>query len=156
MNYLTLQYEMVRESRVVLFTYCEKIASTDLLNEHTSFGRGGSIRNLLVHIANTYEFWIGLHGLKKKMIFTTYESQTTISDISPLFEAIDRMMLEFINRFEDSVSEQIYYEINGLKGDTTPLKLFTHVIAHEFHHKGQILSLSRKLGYVPVDTDIMR
>ncbi len=37
-----------------------------------------------------------------------------------------------------------------------PLKLFTHVITHEFHHKGQILSLSRHLGYVRVDTDIIR
>jgi uncharacterized damage-inducible protein DinB len=35
-------------------------------------------------------------------------------------------------------------------------KLFTHTITHEFHHKGQILTLSRQLGYTPVDTDIMR
>ncbi|MCB0535444.1 MAG: hypothetical protein KDD14_24780 [Saprospiraceae bacterium] len=37
-----------------------------------------------------------------------------------------------------------------------PLRLFTHIVTHEFHHKGQILSLSRHLGYTPVDTDIMR
>ena len=37
-----------------------------------------------------------------------------------------------------------------------PFKLFTHVITHEFHHQGQILPMSRQLGYIPVDTDVMR
>ena len=38
----------------------------------------------------------------------------------------------------------------------TPLQLFTHTITHEFHHKGQVMSMSRLLGYVPVDADIIR
>ncbi len=87
----------------------------DFLNQNNSFGRGGSIRNLLVHIANTCEFWIIKHARKKDITFTEYTAK-----------------------------------------NTTPFELFTHVITHEFHHKGQVLSLSRHLGYIPVDTDIIR
>ncbi len=45
---------------------------------------------------------------------------------------------------------------NGAILMVNPLQLFTHVITHEFHHKGQIMSLSRHLGYTPVDADIIR
>ncbi|WP_423227985.1 DinB family protein [Sabulibacter ruber] len=30
------------------------------------------------------------------------------------------------------------------------------MITHEFHHKGQIPSLGRHLGFVPDDTDVVR
>jgi len=36
----------------------------------------------------------------------------------------------------------------------TPLQLFTHVLTHEFHHKGQIMTMCRILGYTPVETDV--
>ena len=126
------------------------------LSENNSFGRGGSIRNLLVHIANTYEFWIAKHGLNKDVVFTNYHSQKSIQDIIVLFDTIDNFMYEFIALLEKQGDKQIQYEINGIKNTATLFKLFSHVITHEFHHKGQILSLSRHLGYTPVDTDIMR
>ncbi|RZK68975.1 MAG: hypothetical protein EOO92_22520, partial [Pedobacter sp.] len=40
--------------------------------------------------------------------------------------------------------------------DTTVTSLFTHVITHEFHHKGQIMSMMRLIGYIPPDADIIR
>lgn len=123
---------------------------------NSSFGRGGSIRNLLVHIANTYEFWIAKHGLKQNIDFSSYDSMTSVNDIMKLFENIDSMMADFIKHFGDHPYQNIYFEINGAGNSTMALNLFTHVITHEFHHKGQILSISRHLGYIPVDTDIMR
>ena len=58
--------------------------------------------------------------------------------------------------FESNPSNPIAYETRGGKGITTPATIFADVTTHEFHHKGQILSISRHLGYVPVDTDIIR
>ncbi|MNY69859.1 DinB family protein [compost metagenome] len=64
-------------------------------------------------------------------------------------------MLEFISKMDD-FEDEIVYEVQNIKNSAKPFKVFTHVITHEYHHKGQILSLSRHLGYTPVDTDIMR
>ncbi|MNG23705.1 hypothetical protein D3C84_1083390 [compost metagenome] len=50
------QYEFIKESRGILFEFCKTISAEDFVNQNTSFGRGGSIRNLLVHVANTYEY----------------------------------------------------------------------------------------------------
>ena len=79
-----------------------------------------------------------------------------INEVIELFDTVDNFMYEFIALLEKQGDKPIQYEINGIKNTAAPFKLFSHVITHEFHHKGQILSLSRHLGYIPVDTDIMR
>ena len=85
-----------------------------------------------------------------------YDSKQSVTDIIELFDGVDNMMYEFIKLFENPGAKEIYYDIDGVKNSASLLKLFTHVITHEFHHKGQILSISRHLGYTPVDTDIIR
>ena len=155
-QYAQQQYQMVRDSRKALFDYCKTISAGDFLKENSSFGRGGSMRNLLVHIANAYGFWIGQYGLNKNMLFSEYESKQNVEAVIELFEQVDSLVFEFITSLQDNEMKNINYEINGIKNSVQPFKLFTHVITHEFHHKGQILSISRQLGYTPVDTDIVR
>jgi len=153
-NFCKQQYELVRESRAVLFNYCKTISEKHFIAENNFFGRGGSIRNLLVHIANTYEFWIAQQSLNHEVIFSTYDSKKTVTDIVELFDIVDIFMNEFISLIAEN--KLIEYKVNAITNTAAPFRLFSHVITHEFHHKGQILSLSRHLGYLPVDTDIMR
>jgi uncharacterized damage-inducible protein DinB len=152
---MTAQYKLVQESRNVLFDFCKTISPENLLFENSSFGRGGSIRNLLVHNANTYEFWIANKALNKNIAYTEYNSLKAIEEVRTLFKKIDSYIFEFLERYPAAEFPMISFEINGLENKIAPFKLFTHVITHEFHHKGQILSMSRHLGYTPVDTDII-
>ncbi|MDW8849974.1 DinB family protein [Flavobacterium sp. MMLR14_040] len=154
-TYIKEQYNYVKESRNVVFEYCKTVSSEDFINQNTSFGRGGSMRNLLVHIANTYEYWIANLALKKDPKYAEYEDNLTVQDVILLFDTVDLFMEEFIREMDLS-DREIVYEIQGNKNSASSLKFFSHVITHEYHHKGQILSLSRHLDYIPVDTDIMR
>lgn len=149
------QYALAAESRAALFEYCSQIAPKDFLAENSSFGRG-SIRNLLVHIANTYQFWIGKHALEKEMEFTAYDAVNSMEEMVSLFEEVDMLVTEFLHLLETKSMTEIEIKLAGKKRKVTLLRLFTHVVTHEFHHKGQVLSLSRHLGYTPVDTDVMR
>ncbi len=155
-KYATEQYDLVRESRKVLLGFCKTISADNFAKENSLFGNGGSIRNLFVHIANAYEFWITTCGLNKNIVFTKYESKENIRDIIDLFDTIDISMVEFIQSFKNREIKRIYFEIDGVKNNADSFKLFSHVITHEFYHKGQILSVSRLLGYIPIDTDIIR
>lgn len=155
-SYFEYQYRLVQGSRKTLFDYCKRISNENFLNQNSSFGRGGSIRNLLVHIANTYEYWIVKHALDNDIAFTEYTSINDIDAVVEMFGLIDTEIIDFSHRYESSKLMPIDLKLNGVTKTTTPLELFTHVITHEFHHKGQILSLSRHLGYVPIDTDIIR
>jgi uncharacterized damage-inducible protein DinB len=42
-----------------------------------------------------------------------------------------------------------------VKGLEMPRWLFTQAVTHEFHHKGQIVTIARQLGYQPVETDLV-
>ncbi|UGU15256.1 DinB family protein [Sinomicrobium kalidii] len=154
-NIFEAQYEQVRQSREVLFQYCNTISQKDFIRESSSFGRG-SIRNLLVHTGNTYEFWIGKQALQRDGEFMPYASVTTISELYTYYDRIDELVHEFLHRFASHLTGEIPVHIDDTTRNIAPLQLFTHVITHEFHHKGQVLSLSRHLGYTPVDTDIIR
>ena len=152
---MLLQYDLVKQSRDVLLQYCETIAAVDFCAENSAFGRG-SIRNLLVHIGNTYAFWLGDQALRKAIEFTPYHSIQDVEESRQLFLKVDELVAEFIQAFSADCLSDIDISINDKVAQASPLKLFTHVITHEYHHKGQVLSLSRHMGYIPVDTDIMR
>lgn len=154
-EYAKQQYEFVQGSRQVLFEYCKTISPEDLTKLPASFGGRGSIANLLVHISNTYEYWIAKTALNKNISFSQYDTNKNIDDVIKLFNTVNSHMAEFMTDCVSSENE-IEFQLNGQKGKAKPFKLFSHVISHEYHHKGQILSLSRHLGYTPVDTDIMR
>ncbi len=153
-NYAEEQYELVKGSRKVLLDYCSTISAVDFTDGNTSFGRGGSMRNLLVHIANTYQYWIAYHVLKRDVTFPKFEEKQNISEVVALFAEVDGFMDEFLKEMDNR--NEIEYELGGIKGTAKPFTLFTHVITHEYHHKGQVLSISRHLGYTPADTDVMR
>jgi len=153
-TYAEAQYELVKGSRKVLLDYCSTVSADDFKNGNTAFGRGGSMRNLLVHIANTYQYWIAEHMLKRDVVYTKYEEKDHIAEVIALFAEVDTFMAEFIKDMDNR--NEIEYELGGIKGTAAPFTLFTHVITHEYHHKGQVLSISRHLGYTPADTDVMR
>ncbi len=153
-EYSKEQYEWVKASRGILLEYCESIANDDFIKQHSHFGRGGSIRNLLVHSVNAYQFWIANTALQQNLKYSTFESCIHIDHIINIYAEVDVFMNAFLSDVD--FGTKIEYLINGVRGTVQPFKLFSHVITHEYHHKGQILSLSRQLGYNPVDTDIMR
>ncbi|WP_256013467.1 DinB family protein [Desertivirga xinjiangensis] len=155
MELIKQQYEFIKSSRNVLFNYCTTLSERDFIAENSSFGKG-SIRNLLVHIGNTYEFWIGKHALGRDIDIPAYVSISNIPAVITYFLSIDNLLEDFLTLYSGKMHKEINVILDNIPGTVSPLKLFCHVITHEFHHKGQILSLSRHLGYIPIDTDIIR
>jgi uncharacterized damage-inducible protein DinB len=154
---LKQQYALLKGSRQVLFAYCENITPADLTKEMDGFGHG-SIRNLLTHIADVYIHWLQNFALSRT---TSYPDKLTIKDmkdVRQVFDQCDKYVDDFIKHYGDQLDKSITSPIpgEGKTITTTPLTLFTHALTHEFHHKGQILSMSRQLGYTPVDTDMIR
>ena len=152
---LTQQYALVMNARAALLTYCGQLTEEDFLTNTSTFGRG-SIRNLLVHIANVYEFWLLRNVSKIKTDIRDFDSVNNITGCVTYFETVDQIVKNFIREFKDRYDEEISVTLGDRSLMITPIQVFTHVITHEFHHKGQILSLSRHLGYSPIDTDIIR
>jgi uncharacterized damage-inducible protein DinB len=152
---LRLQYDLVKDSREALLEYCDALRPAELAFEFEGFG-GGSIRYLLIHGINTYRFWLGSFAQGQDPVYLKAGDVEHLKEVRLAFEQTDALVAEFFDRFKDRFDTPVSGHIRQQPVTATPLKLFTHVITHEFHHKGQILSMSRQLGYVPVDTDIIR
>ncbi|WP_293787671.1 DinB family protein [uncultured Pedobacter sp.] len=152
---LKQQYDFVLSSRNTLLNYIGSISENDFLIDNSSFGRG-SIRNLLVHICQTYCAWIGERALGIDQEFLPFEHYQTLQNCQTYFNQVDEYIGLFAKKFKGNELQEMELDRNGAILIVNPLQLFTHVITHEFHHKGQIMSLSRHLGYTPVDADIIR
>lgn len=115
------------------------------------------MRDLLVHVAETYLFWIS-HFAFQNVSHSKAETFTSVMEIRALYTEVDFHVFELIKTYEGAWEDQVKGSIKGIQKEisVSAFQLFTHVTTHEFHHKGQILSMSRLLGYTPVDTDIIR
>jgi uncharacterized damage-inducible protein DinB len=156
-DHLKQQYNLLKGSRQVLFTYCETIDADDFTRGLEGFNNS-SIRDLLCHIARCYVHWLQNYGLNKMLPHFDNAAIQSIHDIYPIYQQTNQHVNEFLDVFADNWDIQVTRTVPGKDYilTTTPLTLFTHVLTHEFHHKGQIVSMSRQMGYIPVDTDVIR
>ena len=145
-NLLEQQYKLIKDSREVVFRFCEQFNPSDYTKEIEGFGRG-SIYNTQAHIANTYTFWVANSVMEKSLPYLKYESND-IGTICKAFDTVNSFMEEFIMDYWGNMNQTRLISV-------TLLQVFTHVITHEFHHKGQIMSMGRQLGYIPPDADII-
>ena len=154
---LMSQYELIKSARHALFAYCKSLGEGDLFKKVNTFN-DNCIIDLLVHNANTYISWIGNLGLDAGEAFHEGNDIKNFEEIEQLFAKIDQFVSDFLEKYKNNYEQPFIKTIahKGINVTVTPLQLFTHVITHEFHHKGQILTLSRLLGYMPVDTDAIR
>jgi uncharacterized damage-inducible protein DinB len=151
------QYEFIKASRDVVLNYCEKIAPEDYVKEVKGFGRG-TICITQAHIGRSYIFWLSEFAMKKQVSYPPYDSYKNLNDVRKLFENVNEVVSEFLNLFENRMDENISGIVTQINKELTvpALQLFTHAITHEFHHKGQVMSMSRILGYTPPDADVIR
>ena len=153
---LLKQYTFVQDSRSVLLSFCDAVSAAHFVTEVEGFGRGGSMRNLVVHVANSYRYWITGHCFGEGIAPLVYDEYVNVDDCRKLYKTVDDEMLRLISSFEMDYLKDITSSGRDNTFIASPFKVFMHGITHEYHHKGQVLSIARHLGYIPVDTDIIR
>ncbi|GAB3927893.1 DinB family protein [Mucilaginibacter myungsuensis] len=112
---------------------------------------------MLLHVANVYRHWLGNFGMGNGLGYYDDSAPTDIGAIRDAFDDVDDLVNAFFNKFGNDLDLPIIGTISGGRQFTfTPTELFTHVITHEFHHKGQAMSMCSLLGHTPPDTDLIR
>ncbi|RFM25625.1 DinB family protein [Deminuibacter soli] len=151
------QYDLVTQARGILLQYCCSLKPEHLLQPVAVFNNT-SIRNLLVHVANVYIHWAQLFALQQYAAYFEEEKIQDMTAVTAMYNQVNVLMerfdQHFLHRWHDPFTHTL--QGSGKQVTTTPLAVFMHVTTHEFHHKGQILIMSRLLGYTPPDTDIIR
>ena len=149
------QYQLILGAREALFNYCKTIKPDDLVQPLAAFNNE-TINSMLIHSANTYIGWLANYSLQQTRSFFDVEIYKELSAVQQAFEQVNLAVNDFLHHYTDRIDVPVTFPKNNVPLTTTPLQLFTHIITHEFHHKGQILTMSRLLGYTPIDTDVIR
>jgi uncharacterized damage-inducible protein DinB len=154
MQILQKQYLLTQAAREAMLTFVER-AVGDKITSPIPALTNKSIRDLLVHSAAVYLHWIDHFVFRQPKPVIEEEDFGNMRDIRNLYKQADERMNAFFLRYENNLEERIIGDPGewDLLG-ATALEVFTHVITHEFHHKGQVLLMCRHLGHVPPDTDV--
>ncbi|WP_243740018.1 DinB family protein [Aureibacillus halotolerans] len=150
------QYAWIRMTRENTFRCCELVQDEEYRQELNGFG-WASIRDLHVHVAECYQNWLAVFGLKEAMTIVTPEDVENVNDMRRVFSTIDSLVARFLEEFDGQNETHICGKVPWQKEEESlsVLWLYTHTTTHEFHHKGQIVSMIRQLGYTPIDTDLL-
>ncbi len=112
---------------------------------------------MYVHIANTYIAWANNFALNGSSVYNDQDEPMNVTQLQSLFAQVDEIMDHFITHFALHPTQAVKgYKWPQKYIETDAYGIFTHVITHEFHHKGQAMTMARLLGHLPPDTDIMR
>ncbi|WP_316788346.1 DinB family protein [Pedobacter frigoris] len=153
---LYTQYALVKQSRQVVFQFLEEKVLGDVAKPLSVF-KDKTISYMYVHIANTYIAWAGNFSMNDSISYYDQDEPLNISQLQNLFTQVDEIMERFISYFEGDPTQAIKgYKWPEKYIETDAYGIFTHVITHEFHHKGQAMTMARLLGHTPPDTDVMR
>jgi uncharacterized damage-inducible protein DinB len=154
---LPAQYALVQGARGALLDYCATLAPAHFTAPVPAFPNG-SIRDLLVHVAGAYQHWLDRVARQSPVPRPEPAQVPDVAALRALFAATDRVVADFGRHFAGQWQQPLDFVVPGRPAPLrlTPLALFTHVVTHEFHHKGQVLALDRLLGYPPPDTDVIR
>lgn len=152
------QYDWIKAARQNLFAFLEELPPRILHEPVPEFGRGTILRTHL-HVADSYRWWLDAFAFKKmgehKDISMREVELADVAFARAEFAEIDELAQRFLREYRDRWNEPIEQDESwqGYPKAPTPLLLFTHTATHEFHHKGQIVSMARHLGFPPPADD---
>jgi uncharacterized damage-inducible protein DinB len=156
---LKQQYDWIRSVREVLFTFLEEIPLHKLHETVPGFGIS-TIIGAHIHAADSYRYWLGSFAFKQNPAdfrdTTEYEVEhSNVKNVRDRFDVVDEIVQKFLDEFNDRWFENIENEVDWRDKPLSlpPLFLLTHAETHEFHHKGQIVSMARHLGFNPPADD---
>ncbi|AWR87505.1 DinB family protein [Meiothermus taiwanensis] len=149
---LRVFYGWVQRSREILFRYCESLPPEIYTQERSDFGYG-SIRNLHVHVADCYLWWVGVVGMGHPKADLKGADFPNVAAVRAVFEGVDRLVEEALSSFDRLDEVYVWtHPSMGWKINVSQRWLLMHPITHEFHHKGQMLALGRGLGHPVPDS----
>lgn len=148
-------YAWVKVSRERVFAWAEALPDGVYTLEGSEFAFG-SLRNVQAHVAGCYRVWVGARGLGEDVGGPDPASVPDVAAMRRVFADVDSMMERALDTFA-APDEAFDLVLPGEVLRVTQRWLVMHPVTHEFHHKGQMLTMGRVLGfpYPPgPDTDL--
>jgi uncharacterized damage-inducible protein DinB len=145
-------FEHIETSRQRVLEAAGKVPPEDFLRRKPGMY---SIRDLLVHLMDAEDYWVGTVVLGGKHRKFTPEKYQDVKSLNADWKKMGGRTSELVAR----LSEEMLRETRTVRWerdatfdvDTALWYLFTH----EIHHRGQICMLLRELGHEPPEVSLL-
>ncbi len=180
---LPLMYKWVRRTRERLFEYTETLPPQIYLQDQPDLP-DSSLRDIHVHVANMYVWWVGRYGLgvepyqqqlaalpfsagathatQTETIIALERAETLrLTDVQAVrrkFMEVDGLLEGAFESFDQLDQPFEVIRASGRRTVVTQRWMLISNMLHEFHHKGQMLAFGRALGYAlpdDMETDVV-
>lgn len=151
---LRLFYRLVQRTRDGVLDWLESLPHEVLNSERGDFAYG-SLANIYSHIAHCYLIWLSRGGVGE---VDGLPRAGSTEELRAMFDLVDRRVAQALAEFDAPDETFRFTHENGWEETLSQRWLILHPITHEFHHKGQALSLARVLGHPhhgSPDTDLV-
>ncbi len=154
-NDFQLLYEYNRWANVRLCEAASAFSAEQFTRDLGSSHR--SVRDTLVHLASGEWIWLKRwQGQSPKSMFDPADF-TSLAALRAKWDEIEREQMDFVRGVtEVSLRKMVAYE--NIQGETWhyPLQhMMQHLVNHSTYHRGQVTTMLRQLGAVPVATDFL-
>jgi uncharacterized damage-inducible protein DinB len=130
-----------------------QLSSEDFIRNH---GVGwGSVRDILVHLVNTEKYWISVIK-DEEMEWLDSNGYPDLDSIAEAWMSVEKATREYMMTLDN---DQLHHVKRVRWPDATVSftvkKALVHLATHEVHHRGLIVGLIRKMGYIPPVVDML-
>jgi len=153
MTDLAFLVQQTQGMRHNLLSFLKPLPADVLMTSLPEYGQGG-VLSTLTHVADCYGGWIGQTMLEEEWVFA--EKPDDLPALVERFERVDALLERALACPRMQSGEGLpYTRQSGEVIQVFPRWLVLHPLTHEFHHKGQVVTLLRKLGHpITVDVDL--
>lgn|GEM_PF-728476 len=149
---LRSQYELVRQGRGMVLDVLDSLPGTTLHAPVEGFGHR-TVARTYAHAADSYRYWFDavVVGGSRPTFMDALDPDPGRVDgraLRSMFARVDVLVDAFIRALGRAWDLPLVRPVAWLDDPLplTPLCLVTHTTTHEFHHKGQIVAMLRRLG----------
>ncbi|MET3549424.1 putative damage-inducible protein DinB [Paenibacillus favisporus] len=135
--------------------WCDTVSEEELLKKRT--GGLGYFLPTLHHIVAVEYGWI-CGGIQEKAVeIPPFEKVASVQQIKDFSARCHEELAPFVYDWNDSLEDRIMIDITdeGEREAHTYGEVMRHLIAHEFHHIGQLSVWAREIGKKPVTANLI-
>lgn len=120
-------------------------------------GSFGTLQATMTHIVAVEKLWLSRLAGKPETALMTVQEAPSLESLKSVWEDTAARTARFVSRLDEAALEKTtdYVTTEGIRCANKVQEILQHVVNHSSYHRGQIASMMRQAGAVPLNTDLI-